>query len=275
MSKPCGGVAAPTTVPSTAVGDPKNTYCIDPNHIAPITQYFKDVAAGTLPNFVYIIPAYGHFDEHPGSGQSILAGQVQVAVIVNALMSSPSWKDSVFFYSYDEGGGPLDHVPPVPSHSNDFTDKVLGTIPDISTIAVNPDGFLPCPEAVDPVTGVSTATLHCDLRPTWPGTHPTDVAFTQGFAAQLGFRVPNMIVSPFTRKHFVSHTPMDHTAVLKFVEDRFIGDKKYLTNRDAVQPDLLEFFDFTLIPWATPPTPPNPTPDTGPTCQPANLGTTQ
>jgi phospholipase C len=276
-STPCGGVAAPTTVASSAVGDPKSSYCIDPNHIAPITQYFKDVANGTLPNFAYIIPAYGHFDEHPGSGQSILAGQVQVAVIVNALTSSPSWKDSVFFYSYDEGGGPLDHVPPVPGHSNDFTDKVLGTIPDISTIAVNPDGFLPCPESVDPVTGVSTATLHCDLRPTWPGTHPNDAANANqhGFAAQLGFRLPNFVISPFTRRHFVSHTPMDHTAVLKFVESRFIGPTAHLTNRDAVQPDLLEFFDFTNVPWATPPTPPTPIPDTGATCQPGNLGTTQ
>ncbi len=126
-SKPCGGVTTPTTIASkTAVGDPKNTFCIDPTHIAPITQYFVDVANGTLPNFAYIIPAYGHFDEHPGSGQSILAGQTQVAAIVNALMNSPSWKDSVFFFSYDEGGGPLDHVPPVPKHTNDFTDAAHG-----------------------------------------------------------------------------------------------------------------------------------------------------
>jgi hypothetical protein len=38
---------------------------------------------------------------------------------------------------------------------------------------------------------------------------------------------------------------------------------------------LLDFFDFTNIPWATPPTPPTPTPDTGATCQPGTLGTTQ
>ena len=50
----------------------------------------------------------------------------------------------------------------------------------------------------------------------------------QGFAAQLGFRVPNMIISPFTRKHYVSHTPMDHTAVIKFVENRFIGSSAHL-----------------------------------------------
>jgi hypothetical protein len=63
---------------------------------------------------------------------------------------------------------------------------------------------------------------------------------------------------------------MDHTAILKFVEDRFIGDHKYLTNRDAAQPNLadpnLGFFDFVNIPWATPPaasTIPTPVPATG------------
>jgi hypothetical protein len=51
---------------------------------------------------------------------------------------------------------------------------------------------------------------------------------------------------------------MDHTAVIKFVENRFIGSAAHLTARDAAQPNLLEFFDFTGIPWATPPTPPVP-----------------
>ncbi len=52
---------------------------------------------------------------------------------------------------------------------------------------------------------------------------PTDAPAVQGFAAQLGFRLPNMVISPFTRKHYVSHIPMDHTAIIKFVESRFIG----------------------------------------------------
>jgi hypothetical protein len=49
---------------------------------------------------------------------------------------------------------------------------------------------------------------------------------------------------------------MDHTAVIKFVENRFISPSSHLTARDAPQPDLLDFFDFNNIPWATPPTPP-------------------
>jgi phospholipase C len=91
-----------------------------------------------------------------------------------------------------------------------------------------------------------------------PGANPGDAPAVNGFAAQLGFRVPNMIISPFSRKHYVSHTPMDHTAVIKFVENRFIGASAHLTPRDAAQPDLLELFDFAKVPWATPPTPPVP-----------------
>jgi phospholipase C len=84
-----------------------------------------------------------------------------------------------------------------------------------------------------------------------------------------------MIVSPFTRRHYVSHTPMDHTAVIKLVESRFIGASAHLTPRDAAQPDLLEFFDFNNLPWATPPASPSPvTPATlgHDPCHPANLG---
>src|SRR5579871_1668676 len=99
-------------------------------------------------------------------------------------------------------------------------------------------------------------TLHCDLKPSDPGAKPDDAPAKEGFAAQLGFRVPNLVISPFARKHYVSHVPMDHTAIIKFVENRFIGPSAHLTARDAAQPDLTNMFDFTRVPWMTPPTPP-------------------
>ncbi len=249
-----GAACTPPTQPSSVVGDASNSFCIDTNHIAPLSTYFSDLSSGTLPSFAFIEAGYGNNDEHPGSGQSILEGQAQVSNIVNSFMASPAWKDSIFFLSYDEGGGPYDHVPPVPGHSNDKTDASLGTIPDISPIAVSPDNYNPC------VPTDGTPTLHCDLASRDPGATPGDAAAVQGFGAQLGFRLPNMIISPFSKRHYVSHTPMDHTAVIKFVESRFIGKggSAHLTARDAAQPDLLEFFDFNTIPWATPPTPPSP-----------------
>jgi len=268
---PKGPACKAPTVGSSAVGDAGDTFCIDPNHVAPLVpDYFNDLTNGQLPSFAFIEAGYGNNDEHPGSGQSVLEGQAQVAKVVNAFMASSSWKDSVFFFSYDEGGGPYDHVPPVPGHSNDFTDPSLGTIPDILSIAVNPDGFNPCVP-----TKPGTPTLHCDLASDDPGANSGDAAAALGFGAQLGFRLPNTIISPFTKRHYVSHTPMDHTAVLKFVEDRFIGNHKYLTARDAAQPNLLEFFDFTGIPWAVPPTAtstPPPTPLAPPgNCDPTKL----
>ncbi len=277
--KPCGG----NLQPSTVVGDTTNSFCIDPTHIAPLSDptygYFADLKNGTLPSFAFIESGSGVNDEHPGYQQSILSGQFKVASIINALMTSTSWKDSVFFFGYDEGGGPYEHVPPVPNHTNDWTsNSAVANYPiDISTISVDPDKlkYIPCAPPTLP-DGTSPATFHCDLKAGAPGTNSTDDPAVNGFGAQLGFRIPNMVVSPFTKMHYVSHIPMDHTAIIKFVEDRFIGDKSSTsTSRDAAQPNLLDFFDFTGVPWATPPTPPAPVTQSAPpgkgSCTPDSL----
>jgi phospholipase C len=270
-AKPCGG----NLQPSTVVGDTTNSFCIDPTHLAPLSDptygYFADLKNGTLPSFAFIESGSGFDDEHPGYQQSILQGQGKVAAIMNALMTSTSWKDSVFFFGYDEGGGPYDHVPAVPTHTNDWTTNsaVANYSTDISTISVSPDNFKPCAPPTLP-DGTAPATFNCDLKAGAPGTNSADDPAVNGFGAQLGFRIPNMVVSPFTKTHYVSHIPMDHTAIIRFVEDRFIGDGKYLTARDAVQPKLLDFFDFTGVPWATPPTPPTAVPGPGP-CSPSVL----
>ncbi|HTX75164.1 MAG TPA: alkaline phosphatase family protein [Terracidiphilus sp.] len=270
---PSGNTCTAPTVGSAnpPIDDSSNSFCIDPTHIAPLAQFFTDMSNNTLPSFVFIEPAYANGDEHPGSEQSILHGQAQVANIINAFMASPEWPTSVFFFAYDEGGGPYDHVPPVPGHSNDNTSPSLGTYPDISSISVNPDSnpnYYPC------VPPGGTATTHCDLLSTDPGANPDDAPAQQGFGAQLGFRLPNMVISPFTRRHYVSHIPMDHTAIIQFVESRFIGSSAHLTARDAAQPNLLDFFDFNNVPWETPPTPPTPYSDPSGTtsCTPTDMG---
>jgi phospholipase C len=280
--------------PSEDIGDKNNQFCIDLNHLAPLSQYYTDLKNGTLPSFSFIEAGYGNNDEHPGSGQSVLAGQQEVSYIVNSLMQSTAWDNSVFFLAYDEVGGPYDHVPPVPGHSNDFTDAAQKALyPDIgggtvngvtySNIAVAPDRYAPCV----PLNGViPTMAPYCDLsKQGEPGTAGTtlgspgvtsDVVTEQGFGAQIGFRVPNMVVSPFVKRHYVSHIPMDHEAIIRFVEDRFINDgstgsPKYLTMRDASEPNLLDFFDFTNVPWASPPTPPTATTNSS-SCKPNSLG---
>jgi phospholipase C len=72
--------------------------------------------------------------------------------------------------------------------------------------------------------------------------------------SSTGFRVPMLVVSPYTKKGYVSHTVMDFTAILKFIETRF--GLPSLTARDAAQPDMSEFFDFTNVPNQTAPSPP-------------------
>jgi phospholipase C len=37
----------------------------------------------------------------------------------------------------------------------------------------------------------------------------------------LGFRVPMLIISPYAKKNYVSHTHYEHGSILKFVEDTF------------------------------------------------------
>jgi phospholipase C len=68
---------------------------------------------------------------------------------------------------------------------------------------------------------------------------------------RYGFRVPLVVVSPFARRKYVSHTVTDQTSVLRFIETRF--DLPALTRRDANADPMLEFFDFASPPFVTPP----------------------
>jgi len=63
---------------------------------------------------------------------------------------------------------------------------------------------------------------------------------------------------------------MDHTAVIKFVENRFINSGAHLTAAMPLNRNLLDFFDFANTPWLVPPTPPAPTAPPG-TCTPATM----
>ncbi len=182
--------------------------------IVPIADYFTDLTNGTLPQVAMIErDSQGGKDEHPGPGVDVQKGSAYVANIINKLMASSAWKDSVFFLTYDEAGGLYDHVPPVPT--------------------VSPDG-------IPPVLGLNDT---CTTT-----TGPTcDFVYT-------GFRMPNIVVSPFSKPHYVDHTNMDTTAVLHFIEARF--GLNTLTSRDAAQPDMSVFFDFTNKPNLNPPNPP-------------------
>jgi len=164
-----------------------------------------------LPQVIFIdSPSGGSgLDEHPEN--NVQKGSAFVQSIISALMNSDAWNDSVFILSYDEGGGLYDHVPPF-------------TVP-------LPDGIAPgnCP---DPNNG---SFGYCR------------VGKLGGTFDLTGFRVPVIVISPFAKPHFVSHTPRDYTAILAFIEKTF--NIPALSARDTFwqdpSRDMSEFFDFS------------------------------
>lgn len=86
----------------------------------------------------------------------------------------------------------------------------------------------------------------------------------QGIAGPigLGFRVPLLIVSPFTRGGFVSSEQFDHTSLLRFLETRFGVEVPNLGSwRRSVTGDLTGAFNFAAKPDASVPNlPPSPVP---------------
>ena len=88
----------------------------------------------------------------------------------------------------------------------------------------------------------------CEPDAVPPNLQPGDVvaAFDR-----YGIRVPFVVVSPFARRKYVSHTVTDQTSVLRFIETRF--DLPALTNRDANASPMLDLFDFAAPPFMIPP----------------------
>jgi phospholipase C len=62
----------------------------------------------------------------------------------------------------------------------------------------------------------------------------------------LGFRVPAMLVSPYARMGHIDHTQLEHTSVLKFIEDNW--NVPPLAARDAKANDFISAFDFSMQP---------------------------
>jgi phospholipase C len=188
------------------------------SHVVPISEYYADAAAGTLPQVAFIDPDLANEsymmgpndpsggDEHPPGDMQI--GEQWAAKVVSALATSPNWSSSALFFTYDEHGGLFDHVPPPPA-----------CVPD-------------------------------DIKTQTTAAYPT-ATFNE-----YGVRVPFMVISPFAKKGYVGHDVYDHTSIVRFIEARFAIPA--LTNRDANALVPWDMFDFANPPNATPPTVPIP-----------------
>lgn len=61
-----------------------------------------------------------------------------------------------------------------------------------------------------------------------------------------GFRVPALLVSAYARQGYIDHTQLDHTSILKFIQENW--EIEPLAERDAKANNFLSAFDFTIPP---------------------------
>ncbi|HZR81178.1 MAG TPA: alkaline phosphatase family protein [Candidatus Binatia bacterium] len=75
-----------------------------------IDSFFDDAASGSLPDVSFVDPNFStQSEENP---QNIQNGEAFAARVINAVMQSPSWPETVLIWTYDEHGGYYDHVRP-------------------------------------------------------------------------------------------------------------------------------------------------------------------
>ncbi|REC42533.1 phosphocholine-specific phospholipase C [Chryseobacterium pennipullorum] len=159
-----------------------------------LSRFRQDVEEKKLPLVSWLV-APEHFSDHPGSPWY---GAWYISEVLNILTKDPEmWKKTIFIINYDENDGYFDHVlpfaPPVnPNQPVDMNGK---------------EGV----EYVDRSQEYMSKTVLKDYE---------KVEGTVG----LGYRVPMIIASPWTKGGFVNSEVSDHTSVLQFLE-KFIMKK--------------------------------------------------
>jgi len=100
-----------------------------PGNLAPVATYFADAAAGTLPFFSLVDPAFvrGQSEENP---DDIRVGETFAASVIRAAMQGPAWPTTLLIWCYDEHGGYYDHVRPPRAVRPDDTPPMIHVPPD-------------------------------------------------------------------------------------------------------------------------------------------------
>jgi phospholipase C len=183
-------------------------------------QFRKDVNEGKLPTISWL-SAPGKFSDHPSSPWY---GAWYVSEVLDILTKNPEvWKKTIFILTYDENDGYFDHAP--------------------SFVAADPRR----PETGGASAGIDTGLEYSyredELR---QGVDPGEA---RSGPIGMGFRVPMIVVSPWSRGGWVNSQVFDHTSTLMFLE-RFVQEKYGKTVREenisawrrAVSGDLTSVF---------------------------------
>ena len=152
-------------------------------------QFRKDVENGQLPAVSWMVPAEKYSD-HPTAPWY---GSWYVSEIMDILTKNPEvWKKTILIMTYDENDGYFDHVPPF----------------------IPPSPYIhnsgKCSAGID--TKIEYTILEQELA---EGKTEKEA---RGGAIGLGFRVPMIIASPWSRGGKVCSQVFDHTSTLQFLE---------------------------------------------------------
>jgi len=134
------------------------------------------------------------------------------------------------------------------------TDAMNGNLPAVSWIVTGPGSEHP-PTSVCYGENTTISQVNAIMQgPDWPttaifiawddfGGFYDHVAPPVSDQFGLGPRVPLLIVSPYAKTGYISHTQYEFASIIKFIENRF--GLPTLTGRDAVANDTSDSFDFT------------------------------
>lgn len=155
-------------------------------------QFRKDVNEGKLP-MVSWLASPQNFSDHPSAPWY---GAWYVSEILDILTRNPEvWKKTIFIVTYDENDGYFDHFVPF-------------SIPDN-----NKPGTGKCSAGID--TEIEHVRLENELK------QGVSKKAAREAPIGLGFRVPMLIASPWSRGGKVCSQVFDHTSTLQFLETFF------------------------------------------------------
>ncbi|MFO7822309.1 MAG: phospholipase C, phosphocholine-specific [Cyclobacterium sp.] len=159
-------------------------------------QFRKDVEQGDLPTVSYLV-APKNFSDHPSAPWY---GAWYVSEALDILTKDPEvWKKTIFILNYDENDGYFDHVPPfVPPKPGDESSGKMS-------------------EGLD--ARGEFVTLEQELN--YPGIRAEDARESP---VGLGYRVPLIVASPWSRGGWVNSEVCDITSTILFLE-KFLSHK--------------------------------------------------